>query len=276
VAIPTGVTSAESTATNITQQSNLQDGQNFLNTAANKYIVKPKNAAGIGGFVFDYEGEDSVTYTSEITDHYLETNDPVQDHIAQRPVRIVLRGFVSELSQKAPAGVVGALATIQSKLTTVPAYLGKYTPGAIQGIQKALTTAQATANQINLALAKVQNVVGMLPGATPQKSKQQKAFAQLQALWLSRQVFTVQTPYTYFSNMVIESISFIQPEETTSWSDISITLKQMRFVQVQTVANSSKFAGRAALQRQPQASQGKTQGTPADVSLLYKFATGGL
>ena len=253
---------------------NLQDGNNYLNTLANKYIVKPRTAAGIGGFVFDYEGEDTVTLQSEITDHFLESNDAVQDHIAQKPVRVVLRGFVSELAQKPPAGVLGALSTIQNKLTAVPAYLGKYTPGAIQGIQRAITTAQATVNQINLGLAKVQNIVGFLPGAAPQKSKQQKAYAQLEALYLSRQVFTVQTPYRYFDSMVIESISFIQPEETQSWSDISVTLKQMRFVQTTTVANTAAFGGRAALQKQPQSTQGKTQGTPKDVSLLYKFATG--
>jgi hypothetical protein len=255
---------------------NLQDGGNYLNTLANKYIVKPKTASGIGGFIFDYEGEDTVTLQAEITDHYLESNDPVQDHIAQKPTRIVLRGFVSELAQVPPQGIVGALATIQNKLTAVPAYLGKYTPGAIQGIQKGITTAQNTVNQINLGLAKVQNIISFLPGAAPQKSKQQKAYAQLEALYLSRNVFTVQTPYRYFDSMVIESLSFIQPEETQSWSDISVTLKQMRFVQTQSVAAPANLGGRAAQQRQSQTSQGKTQGTPADVSLLYRFAKGAL
>ncbi len=56
---------------------NLQDGNNYLNNIANKYIVKPKNAKGIGGFVFDYEGETNVTFQADITDHYLETNDAV-------------------------------------------------------------------------------------------------------------------------------------------------------------------------------------------------------
>ncbi len=255
---------------------NLQDGNNFLNNIANKYIVKPKTAKGIGGFVFQYEGEDTVSYQAEITDHYLETNDPVQDHIAQRPVKIVLRGYVSELFQKSPAGVLGALTTIQNKLTAVPAYLGKYTPGAIQGLQRVLVTAQSTVNQINLGLAKVQNIVGFLPGAAPQKSQQQKAFAQLVALWEGRQVFTVETPYRYFDSMVIESLSFIQPEETKTWTDISITLKQMRFVEITTVQANDVFGGRAAFQRQAQAAQGKTQGTPIPQSVLFKAFSGAL
>lgn len=257
---------------------NLQDGNNYLNTLANKYIVKPKTASGIGGFVFQYEGETTVQSQADITDHFLESNDPVQDHIAIKPFRVVLRGFTAELAQAAPAGVVGALSIIQNKLTAVPAYLGKYTPGALLAIQRAVTTAQNTVNQINLGLAKVQNIVGFLPGAAPQKSKQQKAFAQLVALQTSRQVFTVETPYRYFDSMVIESLTFIQPEETKDWSDISVTLKQMRFVQVQTVStNDNTFGGRAALQRQDTAAQGKTQGTPTSTSVLFKmFSAAGL
>ncbi len=255
---------------------NLQDGNNYLNTIANKFIVKPKTASGIGGFVFDYEGEDTVTYQADITDHYLESNDAVQDHIAQRPARIVLRGFVSELVSKQPAGIVGALNTIQNKLTAVPAYLGKYTPGAIAAIQRGITTAQTTVDRINLGLAKVQNIVGFLPGAAPHKSKQQKAFAQLTALWQSRQVFTVETPYRYFDSMVIETLSFVQPEETRDMTDISVTLKQMRFVQVASVSNIDTFGGRAAVQRQPQAAQGKTQGTPVPRSILFRAFTGAL
>ncbi len=255
---------------------NLQDGNNYLNSIANKFIVKPKTAKGIGGFVFDYEGESTVTYQADITDHYLESNDAVQDHIAQRPARVVLRGFVSELVSKSPAGVLGALNTIQNKLTALPAYLGPYTPGAVQSIQRGITAAQVAVEKINLGLAKVQNIVGFLPGAAPHKSKQQKAFAQLTALWQSRQVFTVETPYRYFDSMVIETLSFIQPEETRDWSDISVTLKQMRFVQVASVSNKDTFAGRAAQQRQTQASQGKTQGTPVSQSLLFRAFTGAL
>jgi len=133
-----------------------------------------------------------------------------------------------------------------------------------------VTVAQNTVNNINLALAKVQNIVGFLPGAAPQKSKQQAAFAKLVGLWQSRQIFTVETPWQYFDSMVIESISFIQPEETKSMTDISITLKQMRFVQVQTVQSSNTFGGRAALQRQTQVSQGKTQGTSVPTSILLQ------
>lgn len=251
---------------------NLQDGNNYLNSLANKYIVKPKNAKGIGGFVFDYEGETNVTFQADIPDHWLETNDSVQDHIAIRPLKITLRGFVSELVLKAPGGVLGALQTLQNKLTTVPAYLGQYTPGAIQTIQRGITAATNTVNTINQSIARVKNIVGMFPGATPQKSKQQQAFAALRSLYDSRQVFTVETPYSTFDSMVIETLSFVQPEDTRSWSDVSVTLKQLRFVETQTVrVTSDTFGGRGAQMRQEQVNQGKTKGIPTPTSLLYQI-----
>jgi len=45
----------------------------------NNYVVRPLNAFGLGGFMFDIEGETSVNLTSQITDHFLEDTTNVQD-----------------------------------------------------------------------------------------------------------------------------------------------------------------------------------------------------
>src|SRR5580704_11292002 len=39
-------------------------------------------------FVFHYEGEQSVDLESDITDHFIEDNSPIQDLIALRPAII--------------------------------------------------------------------------------------------------------------------------------------------------------------------------------------------
>src|SRR5262245_9752879 len=106
----------------------IQNGRNYLDGLANKYIVRPKTVLGIGGFVFDYEGDTRVSRQADITDHYAENNDFINDHMAMRPFRLTLRGLVSELVFEKPRGILGALQTIQSRLGVVPAYLGKYTP----------------------------------------------------------------------------------------------------------------------------------------------------
>lgn len=247
-----------------------QNGRGYIDTLVNNYIIKPRHSRGINGFVFDYEGESSLNMQAEITDHFAENNIAVQDHIAIRPTKITLRGYQGELVKFADSGLVGLLNTIQNKLTTVPAYLGKYTPQQLAKLQAAVTKAQDTVTKIDTALARVNNLVGMLPGLKPGITKQHQAYNFLRSMMVSKQVFIVETPYGVLNNMVIEGLSFVQPEDTKFWSDISVTLKQMRFVEVQTSTVNSN-GGRAVQQRQPATDKGKTGGVPQNVSILYQL-----
>ena len=251
-------------------------GREYLDGLANKYVVKPANAKGIGGFVFDYEAETAVHLQADITDHYTEQNTPIQDHIALRPSKLTLRGFTGELalSKPSPSGILGALDLLQNKLTTVPAYLGKYTPGMVSKIQGALTATTKAVNTFDQALARVKNVVGMFGNSSPGKTKQSKAYQKLQSLFASRQVMVVETPYGMFGNMVIESLSFIQPESTKFASDISVTLKSVRFVNVQETITDIK-ANRGTMQRAPTADKGTSNGSPVAPSLLMQKLRGG-
>lgn len=248
-------------------------GSNFVDNLVNKYIVKPKNAKGIGGFVFDYEGETDIQLQAEITDHFSENNTSINDHIAIRPIKINLRGFVTELLLLKDTALTGFINSVQNKLTTVPAFLGKYTPQGLAQAQKALTQAQNTINTINQGVARVQNLVGFFSNAAQRPTRQSKAYAQLEALMQTKQIFSVETPYRYFENMAIETIHFIQPEESKYLSDISITLKQTRFVNIQAANNQSFQNGRAAFQRQDEIDKDKTQGIEVDMSALFKAST---
>lgn len=248
----------------------VQNGRNYLDTLANRFVVKPKTVRGIGGFVFDYESETTVQLQADITDHFAENNTSIQDHIAQRPARINLRGFVAELAVKAPEGLHGLFTAIQSKLGVVPAYLGDYTPQALQKVQAVLTQTQSVVNRIDQGLARVKNIVQVFDNSAPEPTKQAKAYAQLEALYLSKQVFVVETPYKMFDNMVIESLSISQDETTRDWSDISVGLKQVRFAEVRLVADDGTFASRTAAQRAAVADKGKTKGQEVSVSALKK------
>ena len=90
--------------------SAIPNGQAYVDGLVNKYVLRTKNSQGIGGFVFDYLGDVNVSLQADITDHFAEDNTAIQDHVAMRPIKVVMRGFVSELVMKAPQGVVGALA----------------------------------------------------------------------------------------------------------------------------------------------------------------------
>jgi hypothetical protein len=241
-------------------------GRDMLDQVGN-YFVKPKNVRGIGGFVFDYEGETSLQSVAEITDHYTEANVAIHDHIAIKPIRITLRGYAGEVVQQEPQGLVGALNLLQNKLTTVDAYLGKYTPGMIGKIQGVVTKAQNITTTIDQTLSRVNNVVGLFTGANPADTAQTKAYNWLYALQTTRQVFVVETPYGPLDNMVIETLSFIQPESTKYWSDISVTLKQLRYVEVPNTTQLFN-GGRLANQATAKVTQGATKGTPDSSTLL--------
>ena len=42
------------------------NGGSYLDHLANKYILKPRSVTGIGGFIFDYEGETNLQLQSEM------------------------------------------------------------------------------------------------------------------------------------------------------------------------------------------------------------------
>ena len=251
----------------------IPSGQSYVDGLVNKYVLRTKNSQGIGGFVFDYLGEVNVAMQADITDHYAEDNTAIQDHVAIRPIKVTMRGFIAELVLPAPQGVTGALASAQSALTQVDAYLGKYTPGVLQTLGKAVTQVQNTVNTINQTLAKAQNIISLFPGAPPNATKQAKAYSQLFCAMAQKLPMQIDTPYRVLNNMIIESIAFVQPEETKYWSDISVTLKQINFVEVIEVADDGSFAGRLAQQGQSPTNKGAVPGAPVNQSVLFSAAS---
>lgn len=242
--------------------------RDFVDQMVNKYVVKPKNAKGIGGFVFQYEGSSEARQQAEITDHFSEDLSPINDHIAIRPFRLTLRGFVAELIMKKEQGLVGALDAIQNRLSTVPAYLGKYTPTQLAKIQGIVTKAQNVTAQFDQTLARVKNVVGLFDKSIPGTTEQQHAWFKLNALFASRKPLFVESPYGIHPNMIIETLAFIQPEDTNGWSDITVTLKQIRVVDINV--RPVVYRNRSEIQRAPAVDNGSTKGKVVPKSLLYQ------
>jgi hypothetical protein len=233
-------------------------------------VVPPLGVQQIGPFAFDFEGDDSVDQENEVTDHYLEDNTAVQDHIGVKPIIVTLKGSVSELSFSAATSglITAALSSVENTLSQADAYLGAYTPGVTQTLLTAITQAQNVATQIEQAAARVAQIASFFtPGI--QYTKQQQAFAQLSALRLARTVFTVYTPFQVFFNMVIQSLSATQPAHTKTQADFVVTMKQLQFTD--DISQSSfltQYGGRAANGFQPQTSNGLTSGVTATLSAI--------
>lgn len=233
-----------------------------------RVVVAPQGVGQIGGFIFDYEGDDTVSKESDVTDHFLEDNTAVQDHIGIRPVIVTLRGFVSELTLNKQLGIklIGILGAVQTTLTVVPAYTGKYGAGTLAAMQKAISQAQNIAIQIQQAIARIMQLKQFLPGGTFM-NKQQNAFAQLESLQDARIVFTIFTPFRVYDNMVITSLKAVQSEKTKTMTDFTVTMKQLNFSDTASVSGfSAAYGGRAASSKQPLTDNGSTSGlsVPSD------------
>jgi hypothetical protein len=255
----------------------------LLADSFNKYIVSPLNAFGLGGFVFDLEGETTATLSTEITDHFLEDNVAVQDHIAIRPKKIILKSYVGELIYRLDDTTDTIVQKVTRKLTSLSLLLPTLSPGAEQLVD---FIKQGKLNDLSLesvsleSINKTTDYWAVAKNFATGGSRQQQAYMYFKALMEKKLLVSVQTPFEFFPNMAIESITAIQSEDTRFMSDFTITLKQIRTVKIanaqfdlalskspdvpQTGAPSPKaYQGRSLVQFGPLNQVGNMPGTPA-------------
>jgi len=246
-----------------------------LTNAVNQYIVRPANAFGLGRFVFDIEGETTVTLKSDITDHFLEDNTTIQDHIAIKPKKVTLNTYVGELTYKPESDLTDTVETVVRKLTTINAYLPELTQ-ATQAIvdfnAEDLTSVtdsleSVTAQTVN----KATDYYSMVQNLLNSGNKQQDAYMYFKSLMEQKILVSLQTPFEYMNNMAIESVTAFQGEESKFISNFTITLKEIRTAEILTAkAENSAIdgedkQGRNKTQQDVPENNGNTVGQAADL-----------
>jgi hypothetical protein len=251
------------------------NGADLLNGLTNKFVVSPILNLGIAGFVFDIPKETRIDLKSESTDHFAEDNSAIQDHIALRPIIITTGGFIGELKyeQEDPKTPIQELS---EKLITINSYIPVLT-GAARSLKSAIQTANAeklSLETLGAATNSAVDIFGAYQALNPPDTEQAKAFNFFRAIRDARQLVAIDTPYGFFNNLVVDTITAIQPQESESITDFNITLKQFRTVQTQFVELDFKeFQGRGSNQRSEQQDQGKAQGKEEPLeSFLSKSA----
>ena len=164
------------------------DVSSYLDTTS-AAVMAPAGQEGISGFVFDIPREESVDLVSDITEHYVESGSFINDHVVKKPVRITLSGYVGELvySAPAPGSLAAGLASLQSALSQVDAYVGPLAPQAEQTLMKIIAAAQYAANQAQAIAKQVKNVVSYFNGDSPSPTLQSLAFwSSLHCGWGTR------------------------------------------------------------------------------------------
>lgn len=212
--------------------------QSFLKSAisASNTLVSVAGTVGIAGFVFDIADDDTVELDADITDHYVENGTAIQDHIALRPERVTVRGLVGEY-RHIVEGKQTKLEKATQKLTTLASYLPPLSQAATaiyKGLQgknenSSLSMLGSLNNPVNTAM----DLYKAYRNINLPQTEQQKAFIYFEALRNSRALFTIQTPFRYYTDMAIESIRVTQSGFSRDQSDFEISFKKMRFVDVE-------------------------------------------
>lgn len=197
--------------------------------------------------LFHYEGEQTVTLMSDITDHYIEDNTAIQDQIALKPEIVTTHGFIGELTDIAPPGF--ALAQFaKTKLTVLTAYTPELTTTGLIAYNIAFQAYQVAQNAIAAGVAAWATVTGagtsvvgnqgLVQSPEITQTKQQRAFQQFYGYWRNRTLFTVQTPWAIFQNMAIQSLRAIQDADTRVITDFEISFKRIRLATTASVSNT--------------------------------------
>lgn len=217
----------------------------MLSSLDRQAIVRPNNPPpGVAGYLFDIVGDESVELSSDITDHFVENNTAIQDHIALKPEQVQVRGIVAELVSA--RATEDTQSTVSDPLPINPDFVPALAPGA----EAQRVAQEEIAVQDASAVISGQSLFGYYSNRTPSPNitRQAKAFNYFRQLWLGRQLFSVETPWGYWNNMAISSIRVEQREDTRFRSDFTITFKKIRFAQDLTVS-AGQLAGRAVPQR---------------------------
>lgn len=258
-------------------------------TLANLILVSPQKEIGfkptqqgkmslnVPSLLFHIKGEEQANLRSDITDHYVEDNTAINDHITLRPETISCQGFIGELNNVTPE-VLQALRIAADKLTIVDALAPQLSVTALRAInlaQQLYSTAEnlaaaGVASWNSLSNARFGTTKGQLNEIgsnglvtdNGNQTKQQQAFQQLYGYWQNRTLFKVQTPWAIFNNMAIEDLVAIQDDESEMITDFKVQFKILRFAKTD-VALSLTTQGRFANQASTEVNLGVGSTSPS-------------
>lgn len=250
-------------------------------------VVSVLSNTGIAGFKFHLPEKEQVRMQSEITDYYTDNGQNVQDHIARQPITITLSGLQGEYFYSINQ-FEDKLALVVPTLKLVTEFLPKLSPATIQ-IKTAYNNNIETIKNKDKEL--LQNVgintyydsvslgdkfssglksIGvngvdlfkLFQELYKLKSAQTRAFFYFQALWQSNQVFTVETTWKRYDNMVIQSLQPVR-DNNADITEFTITFKQINFVQ-SVYTSVEAAAGRTKDQLSQKVNKGVDKGEKVD------------
>lgn len=247
------------------------------------YVNLPSDKGAIVGtpnnllaYYFDVISSHAISTQSQITDNYLENGTAVQDHIAHSPLQITLSGLCGDVVYKSSDAEEDYIRELG---------YAKYKSVEIEAFNK-LSTLTTLAPQVNNTMAKAQLGVqkkaltfqrylgifrSFINYNTPLDKyyglnqnylniRLKEVYESLKWLKDNNVPLFVNTPWGDFEDMYILSLTLRQGDVNFS-SDIEITLKQLRFADVEnTEVDENVMATYNAQAQADVQNNGKSQG----------------
>lgn len=225
-----------------------------------EYVITGSLGKGVTDLKLDIVGEETLSFDSDVTDHYVESNIAYQDQISLKPKIYTINGEVGELVWYQKDVSNQLFGQVAQRLEGVISFLPIRSKSFNQA-KKAVMKAAQWVDTIDNAVTKLKNLV-------PSKTNQQKAYEMLLQLRDARKPINIKTPWGVLENYVITECRITQPKETKDKSQITISFKEFRTVSLNKTVpfDRSKYYGNAAFENQPMENNGKTSGTDESIS----------
>jgi hypothetical protein len=222
-------------------------------------------------FLFDIITNNDLVVEADITDQYVEDNTARQDHMALKPLEYTLRGFVSEKVFYRRQEITDKIADGLSKLQPI-AILAPTVSNYASTVIAASSYVEASVNRYIKNINSIKSLFNK--NKTVNITRQEQVAQDLIKLRDNRVLVNLDTPFGKFENYLVKSAK-IEQEETTTQSQVVVTVKEYRSVQTKTVkVDAEKYAGRTASQKAVQENLGKAKGKEDLTSTLYRMTYG--
>lgn len=244
---------------------------------AGEAIVNILGATGIAGFKFNVPQNEQVRFENEITDHYVESNYAIQDHIARKPVVITLSGLVGDYFYSVNQ-IEDMLALITPTITLVREFIPQIR-SVIQrkkidfaneqkqkivkqenGSYKVLVNGKEYEYEFN-----TMDLFSLFQSLYKLKSPQTRAFLFFEAMWKSGARFSVETTWKRYDNMVVQSVT-PKRDNNADITEFSIVCKQIEFA-TSKVETIDEYKNRVQLQKAETVNKGAVKGE--QISMVY-------
>lgn len=194
---------------------------------------------------------------SQITTHYTEQNNHVNDHWALNPLTYSLKGLIGELIYSAPTKWANASPYANSAVYDILSIISPTMDNATRSAYNIYQHTEAVADRYRQQVRTALSNIGVIKTQT-QQTNQQYVFTQVQSLQLNRQLVQILTPYGWFENMAITNVRMSQNNQRFV-SEIVIDFQEWRNVGelAQRAATKQEKAQMAILQQSVEQNNGQ-------------------